>query len=291
MYWRLLRPPTLTASVAPVLVGLGLALSEHTWRPAVFIAMLLASMLLQGATNMLNEYFDFTRGLDSADMVGIAGTIVRDRVQPKTVLRFAQLTIAAALVLGIFICASTSWWVAIAGLVCMSFMYLYSSGPKPISSTPFGEVTAGSVMGPGIILITYFTQTGRLTWVAIAASLPVGILIGCILLANNIRDIEHDRPGGRRTVPIVCGRAVAIRILGAAFASAFVIVGALIALGALSPWVWLSWAAVPLWLPLPRRFQRTRAPAQLQRIFADVSKTLLVFSTLYFIGLLIGAWT
>ena len=40
-------------------------------------------MLIQAATNMFNEYYDYKLGLDNEHSVGIGGTIVRHGVQPK----------------------------------------------------------------------------------------------------------------------------------------------------------------------------------------------------------------
>ncbi|GAA3332953.1 hypothetical protein GCM10020331_095080 [Ectobacillus funiculus] len=49
----------------------------------LFIAMMLACLALQIATNLFNEYYDFKRGLDTADSVGIGGGIVRHGLKPK----------------------------------------------------------------------------------------------------------------------------------------------------------------------------------------------------------------
>src|SRR5699024_16508 len=109
IWWRLLRPHTLTASFVPVFVGTMLATSEGTFHLDIFLAMLIASMLIQAATNMFNEYYDFKRGLDNEHSVGIGGTIVRDGIKPKTVLNLALLFFFIAILLGIYICMVSSW--------------------------------------------------------------------------------------------------------------------------------------------------------------------------------------
>lgn len=283
-----MRPPTLTASITPVLVGTGLALQSHPLRTNLFLAMLAACIFIQGAANMLNEYADFKRGLDTKEMVGIAGTIVRDRARPSAVLFATILTLLISLLLGIYISAYSSWWVAVAGLVSMSFLYFYSSGPHPISATPFGELTAGLLMGPVIILITYFTQTHTVSTVAALTSIPIALLIGAILLANNIRDIEHDRIGGRRTLPIVLGRDGGIRLLMVTFIVAFVIAIALVLTQRLTPWILLTLLMVPTAMGVPRQFLRAHTPDELQGAFKRTSMTLIGYGFLLFIGLIIG---
>ena len=286
--WRLLRPPTLTASITPVLVGAGLAWQNHHARPELFWLTLVSAMLIQAAANMLNEYFDHRRGLDNADMVGIAGAIVRDRMQPRTVLAVAGATLGAAAALGAYIGWRTSWWVLVVGILCTVFVYLYSAGPRPISYTPFGELTAGVVMGPAIILITYYIQAGSVSSTAGLASVPIAILIGCVLLANNIRDIEHDARGGRRTLPITIGRDNAVRLLGLSIAIAYTWLIALMAGGLVTWWASLTLLFAPLARRVPRRFNTHSAP-ELQGAFKAVSQTLIAFGLLFFAGLIIGA--
>ena len=68
-WWRLLRPHALTASLVPVLLGTVYAYTEMQqihW--SLFLAMLIASFLIQTATNLFNEYYDFVRGLDTQDL-------------------------------------------------------------------------------------------------------------------------------------------------------------------------------------------------------------------------------
>lgn len=283
--WKLLRPPTLTASIAPVLIGTGLALQTHKLAPLLFIAMLLASMLIQSAANMLNEYYDFKRGLDNAQMVGIAGAIVRDNVQPKTVLRITQVTLLIAFLVGVYICAATSWWVAVVGLLSTLFLYLYSGGPYPISYTPFGEITAGIIMGPVIILIAYFIQSGDITTTAVLASIPSALLIGAILMANNIRDLDHDIAGGRRTLAIVAGRDGAIGILGSAFVIAYLWTIGLVVMHLLPIFALLSILSAPVPLAVPAAFTRAHNSSDLQAAFKKTSATLILYALLLFIGL------
>src|SRR5699024_10828299 len=113
VWWRLLRPQTLTASFIPVFICYMLYYSHNSLLYfSLFLAMLAASILIQAATNMFNEYFDYKRGLDNEHSVGIGGTIVRDKIKPKTVLNLGYLFFILAILLGIYICISSSWWIA-----------------------------------------------------------------------------------------------------------------------------------------------------------------------------------
>lgn len=139
----LTRPHTLTAAFVPVTLGTVMSLESGKIDIWLFLAMLAASILIQIGTNLFNEYFDFVRGLDNENSVGIGGAIVRYGMKPKTVLYLAYGLFGAAVLLGLYICASSSWWLALIGLVCMAVGYLYTGGPFPISYTPFGEIMSG----------------------------------------------------------------------------------------------------------------------------------------------------
>lgn len=290
VWWRMLRPFTLVASVAPVLGGTALAYAHGGFHAGRFLAFLLAAVLIQSATNMFNEYFDYVRGLDTRDHVGIAGTIVRDGVSPRLVIALAWIFLATAVALGLYIAATSSWWVFAVGLLCLGVAYIYSGGPVPLSSTPFGELAAGFTMGPVMILLVYYTQTLRLTASALWVAVPIGLLIGAILLANNIRDIEADRAGGRHTLPIVLGRPAAVGVLAGSFVLAYGITLGLVAAGRLTPWALLILLSLPrAWRPV-RLFLREREQVRLHPAVKGVAQLLAGFGGLLALGLLLSVW-
>jgi len=288
--WRLFRPFTLTASIVPVIVGTGLALPHHRFHTSLFVAMLVASMLIQSATNMFNEYFDFRRGLDTEKMVGIAGTIVRDGVRPTTVLAFAWASVGLALALGVYICASTSWYLALVGTACVAVGYFYSGGPRPLAYTPFGELAASVAMGPVIVLIAFFIQTGVVTKQATIVSIPIGLLIGAILLGNNIRDMELDKVGGRRTIAILLGRERGRVLFGSVFFVTYLLVLVLIALGSLTPYALIVYVTIPSAVYVTRLYYKFTEPSKLHAAVKGTSVLLFRFGLLMFAAMLVGTW-
>ncbi|CAD2074913.1 1,4-dihydroxy-2-naphthoate polyprenyltransferase [Phocicoccus pinnipedialis] len=212
-YISLTRPHTLTASFIPIFVGTATALPYGDIRWAMFISMLIATLLIQSATNMFNEYYDFKRGLDSEDSVGIAGAIVRNGMKPKIVLTYAVVFYVIAAIIGLYIAYSSSWWIIVVGAISMAVGYFYTGGPFPISWTPFGEVFAGLFMGTVIIMITFFIHTGTLNIFPLIISLPVAITIGLLNMFNNIRDRVKDAASGRKTFVIIVGKQRATQIV------------------------------------------------------------------------------
>src|SRR5690625_4156311 len=244
IWWRMLRPHTLTASFVPVFVGTVIASMEQSVHYGLFLAMLVASILIQAATNMFNEYYDYVRGLDTEKSVGIGGTIVRDGVAPKTVLQLAFIFFGIAILLGIYICIESSWWIAVIGAASMVIGYLYTGGPIPIAYTPFGELFAGLLMGTIIIAISFYIQTLLITKEVILISIPIAIFIGAKILANNIRDLDGDKKSGRKTIAILIGRKNAILFLASLFLIAYSLTIILIVIGILPIWSIITFLSV-----------------------------------------------
>ncbi|VED60869.1 1,4-dihydroxy-2-naphthoate polyprenyltransferase [Staphylococcus simulans] len=294
-YWLLMRPHTLTAAVVPVLVGtatanLFLLGSEDHLKFSLFLAMLLACLLIQAATNMFNEYYDFKKGLDDHTSVGIGGAIVRNGMSPKLVMNLAIAFYVIAALIGLFIASQSSYWLIPIGILCMAVGYLYTGGPFPISWTPFGELFSGVFMGLIIILIAFFIQTDNLQGYAVWISVPIIITIGLINMANNIRDRVKDKASGRKTLPILLGKANSIRFMALMYiiAYAWVIYTVFFVPGG-SIFYLLVLLSFPFPIKAIRRFKKNDTPAEMMPAMAATGKTNTVFGLLYALGIYISA--
>lgn len=288
VWWQLTRPHTLTASFVPVLLGTALAIQETSIHFGLFFAMLLASLLIQAATNMFNEYYDYKRGLDNEESVGIGGAIVRNGIKPKTVINLAFALYGISTLIGIYICANSSWWLAAIGLISMAIGYLYTGGPLPIAYTPFGEIFAGFFMGMLIILIAFFIQTGTITTTSVLVSIPILILVGAILLSNNIRDLDGDKEFGRKTLAILLGRIGAIRLLASMFIVSYAWVFILIAMNIISPWLAIVVLSAPKAIKATKGFIGKTVPITMMPAMQATAQTNTIFGFLLSIGLFLG---
>ena len=290
VWWHLTRPHTLTASFVPVFLGTTIALTiegEMINFP-LFFAMLVASMLIQAATNMFNEYYDYKLGLDNEHSVGIGGTIVRHGVAPSTIMAIALSFYGIALLLGIYICAMSSWWIAAVGLVCMLIGYLYTGGPYPIAYSPFGELVSGTVMGIGIVLISFFIQTKTVTLEAILLSVPSMILVGAIMLSNNIRDIVGDMEGGRKTMAILVGRHNAVYILSLFFIVSYLWIVGLVIIEDITYWALIVLLSIPKPIKAIDIFRHKKEPLEVMPAMKFTAQTNTMVGFLLAVGLLIN---
>ncbi|WP_102026316.1 1,4-dihydroxy-2-naphthoate polyprenyltransferase [Salirhabdus sp. Marseille-P4669] len=286
--WQLTRPHTLTATFVPVLIGTALAMHYVEIDLGLFFAMLFACLLIQIATNMFNEYYDFKRGLDTEESVGIGGAIVRDGLKPKTVLQLALACYGVALLIGIYICMNSSWILALIGLAGMAVGYLYTGGPLPISSTPFGELMAGLCMGSAFILISFFIQAKEINVDSILISIPVAILVGAINMSNNIRDREGDQKSGRKTLAILLGHDKAVSALGVMFVIAYLWIVGLVIMGEISPWSLIVFLSAPKPIKAIKGFIGKSVPMQMMPAMKATAQTNTIFGFLLTIGLCIS---
>ncbi|HAG09764.1 MAG TPA: 1,4-dihydroxy-2-naphthoate octaprenyltransferase [Desulfotomaculum sp.] len=287
--WRLFRPHTLTASFVPVLIGSALAYLDSARLHLLLLgAMLTASVLIQAATNMFNEYYDFKRGLDTAESVGIAGAITNDGVKANTVLYLALACLAIAALLGVYICISSSWWLALIGAVCMAVGYLYTGGPYPIAYTFLGELFAGTFMGTGIVLLSYFIQTGTVTLNSFLISVPSFLLTGAILMSNNIRDLDGDQKNGRHTLAILLGHERAVKFLGGMFIFTYLWTTGLVLFQVMTLWSLLVLLSIPKASKAVRSFKGKTLPIEMMPGMKDVALTNTIFGLLLTTGLVLS---
>jgi 1,4-dihydroxy-2-naphthoate polyprenyltransferase len=133
---------------------------------------------------------------------------------------------------------------------------------------------------------SYFVQVQDLPWQAFVCAVPVGLLASAILVVNNVRDLETDRRAGKRTLAVRLGRTNTRKLYTAMVAGAFVTAPVPWALGSMTAWLLLSWAAIPLAIGVTRTVRtRTDGPS-LNGALARTGAMQLVFCLLFATGIL-----
>lgn len=285
-FW-LARPFSLTAAVVPVLFGTALAYTDGAFSLGPLLALLLASLLIQAATNMFNEFYDEQRGLDTSGSIGIAGSIVQGRMKAREVLFGALFCYTLALFLSLYLIYVGGWPILLLGCLSALGGYIYSAGPRPIAYTPASEATVFVFMGLVIVAVAYGVQTGIYPLFVPLAAAPIGALVAAILLANNIRDLESDRRGGRNTLPIALGRRGGVFVFRALILGSYLSVALLALTGVVSFGALLVLLSTPLAVRHWNRVSASTIPERLDPVVKGTAGLHAVFGLLYTVGILL----
>jgi 1,4-dihydroxy-2-naphthoate polyprenyltransferase len=280
------RPRTLPAAVAPVLVGTSLAATEDEFRVLPFLAALIGSVFIQIGTNLSNDYSDARRGADTEDRLGPVRVTAGGLMPPKRVLVGTYVAFGIAVAAGLYLAAEAGWELLVVGAASILAGVLYTGGPRPYGYEGLGELFVFVFFGLVAVAGSYYVQAEELRWEAFALAMPVGLLAAAILVVNNVRDIDTDRRAGKRTLAVKLGRERARTLFVAMTALAFLVPVLLVP--ALSAWLLLPLASLPLVPPLVRTVRtRTDGPA-LNGALAGTGRLLAVYSLLLAGGVLLS---
>lgn len=276
------RAYSLPASVVPVLLGTVLALrgvggvppARFDW--AIFLLVLLGAILSHAGANVLNDYFDFMKGVDTRPEHG-SGVITGGEMTARQALVYALVLLAGAALCGLALLRTHPvlvFGLVLVGLGCAVF---YSAFLK---SFALGEPLIILSFGLGLTIGAYGVQVSALTtrgcWVAALYSVPICLLVDAILHANNLRDAQDDRVSRVRTLANLVSRKTGERWqLVLLFGPLVFVLGGII-VGWLPLWSLVTLLATPLLV----RAARTGS-------VEGTAQTHLVFGVLYVGSLLL----
>ena len=290
----LTRPRTLAAALGPTI--LGAAFSYYAFGAvkgtglAIFhtILIFLAVVTAQIVANLWNEYKDFKSGLDAGQKVGNAGSITRGAITPELIVTMIKVLMVIPIIIGLYLSATITWYYIPAGFLCILISFLYSGGPKPISRTPFGEISSGIAMGFAIVLITGYAWTRDLSLALLIPAIPSTLLVGSIMLTNNIRDIRNDESHGRRTLPIVLGRERALSLMSITYLFNFIWILAWIIVGHMTWFSLFAFLAAPLAFKTVHTLNTKTDEFLLDKAMGTTAGAAMIYQIMWSIGLIIG---
>lgn len=286
--WLLaIRPKTLPAAAASVIVGSVLAWYDGGFSAGPALAALAIALLLQIGSNLANDVYDDERGADTEERLGPtrvtqAGLLTRAQVKSGM-----KVVLAIAFLLGLYLTLVRGWMVLVIGIAAIVAAVAYTGGPWPLGYHGLGEVFVFLFFGLTAVVGTYWVQTGTTAPVAWVMAVPIGLLITAIIVVNNLRDIEQDRVVGKRTVAVRIGAQATKWEYVACVAGAYIVVIAAVATRLLPVHALAVLLSLPLaWLPTRTVFSVAGRP--LNKALALTGQTTLAFSVLFAIGMLVA---
>lgn len=277
--------------MVPVFLGAVLAWrAEGSVRWGLFPLVVLASLLIHAATNLINDYFDYRKGVDHPDSYGSSRVLVDGLLTPRQVLVGGLAAFAATAAVGLVFIAVHGWPILALGLIGMAGGFFYTAAPVAYKYYGWGDACVFWLMGPLMVVGSFFVLTGRWATEALVVALPIGCLVAAILSGNNLRDIMHDTAASVKTTAGVLGHRWARLEYSALVILAYVFIPILIATGFLSLWSLLTALTLPLALRNIRLALRSRADAPVTLAALDVqsAQVHLLFGILLIIAIMLG---
>jgi 1,4-dihydroxy-2-naphthoate octaprenyltransferase len=253
------RPWSFTMTAISVGVGGAVAALDGAFDVWLFLLTLVGAVCVHGATNLINDYFDYKSGVDRP---GAPTTLYRPHplvqglISPQAVLWVSAGLYAIAAIIGLALIvlkgAGLLWFILVGAIAS----FFYTAGPIKYKYLALGELAVFLMWGPVIVGGTYFVQRGSLSPDAVLISVPFGLLVALVLLANNLRDIDYDRSAGIATLGTLLGQQKTRVLYQGLILLAYLATALLIALKILSPWGLLVFFSAPVAFRLIRTLQR-----------------------------------
>ncbi|KRO16936.1 1,4-dihydroxy-2-naphthoate polyprenyltransferase [Lacticaseibacillus saniviri] len=253
-----------TASIFPFLMGSLYAWYHfHHLHLTELIVFFIAMLLFNMAVDANDNYQDYRRSqrTNADDFRKRTNVIGVNHINPNLVLALIIGMTVVSGGLGLWMVSQAGWPLLVMGVFSFAVGYLYAGGPRPISSTPFGEFFSGFTMGFIIWLIAVYVNTfdtvafnWALIWPIWIASGLAQFAIAALLLANNIADEEEDLTLHRHTIVSYLGRQKSIAMFIEFYNAGYVLLILASLLGILPKLALLTVLTYPLVMKQARAF-------------------------------------
>jgi 1,4-dihydroxy-2-naphthoate octaprenyltransferase len=278
------RPRTLPAAVVPVAVGAAVAAAVGViwWRAG---AALVVSLALQVGTNYANDYSDGIRGTDADERrVGPVRLVGQGLARPKAVKLAAFGAFGVAGVAGLALAVAVGWQLLVVGAAAIAAGWFYTGGSRPYGYAGFGEVFVFVFFGVVATVGSAYVHRGHVSGLALAASVPVGLLATALRVINNLRDIPGDTEVGKRTLAVRLGDSgTRLLFCGMLVSAVALVVG--VSLVGDRPWGVLGVVGVVAAVPAILSVRRGARGRDLIPVLAATGRTQLLTGLLFAIGI------
>jgi len=285
------RPFSLTASIVPVAAAGALAAGHAALSWPLLLASLLAAVLLQIGTNVVNEVYDVRRGIDSITSPRASLALVTGRVSERSAFGLAAVAFLLAAGVGVGLVAVRGVPLVVLGVAGLLGGWGYTAPPLQYKYRAMGLPMVFLLMGPLMVVGGYYAVTGQWSLDAGLLSLPIGLLVTAILHGNEWRDIGEDGRAGISTLSIRAGRRIAHRVYVVLIVGAYIALALTVAVAVLPPLSLLAVLSLPLLVTVLRSSELGGAGQQRAIAMIDLQTARLhaTFGLLLVIGLATAA--
>jgi len=246
IWLRAIRIRFLLASVIAVTNGLAISYWKYAAiDPLYAILTYIGVVFLHASVDLLNDYWDHKRGIDSATkrtkFSGGTGVLPENLLTPRAVYIAGIIFLVLGASIGAYFVAIRGITIAVILSFAVVAIYFYSTR---IVNAGLGELFV-AIKGAMIVLGTFYVQNAVLEPTALYVGAIVGILSATVLFINSFPDYEADRSKGRRTLAIMLGRKTASAIFPIFIIAAYALIAVGIFFGFTKIYSLICFASVP----------------------------------------------
>lgn len=248
-YFLAMRPWSFSMSFISVSVGAAFAALDGPFSWPLYFAALFGMIALHGAANLYNDFFDVRSGVDFADTATAQyrpHPLVEGKLKAGQVLGLAVAMNAVGAGLGFWLAFSRGLPILVIGAIGVAAVLFYTAPPFQYKYRAMGEFSVFLMWGPLAFAGTYYVQRQAFSMQTLLVSVPFGMLVALVLLANNIRDIATDSRLEINTVAISLGQKKGSALFIAIIVIAYAAIIAMTVSGVLCLWSLIVLLSAPL---------------------------------------------
>jgi 1,4-dihydroxy-2-naphthoate polyprenyltransferase len=194
------------------------------WIPWIIIT--LGLFIAHGTNNLLNDYTDYSRGIDSDNyfrtQYGVH-PLVQGFWDAKTQLKWFYVSGTIAFASGLYALWYTNLNTVVLALFVIGALALLFY-TYPLKHLALGELSIFLIWGPILIGGVYCVLTGRWDWMVALAGVPFGLSVVSINLGKHIDKIDDDKRKGVTTLPVAIGEKAARYVNMAVIVAAYAVI-------------------------------------------------------------------
>ncbi len=189
-----------------------------SWIP--FLVLTLGLFLAHGTNNILNDYTDFSRGVDKDNyfrtQYGVHPLVQGFWTKPQQ-LRWFFISGVLATLAGVYALLNADFNPIVIGMFAFGAVTLLAY-TYPFKYWGLGELAIFLIWGPimigGVYFVLALINEGELAnvWNVVLAGIPYGLGVASINVGKHIDKLDDDKSRGIGTFPVRVGETVARRV-------------------------------------------------------------------------------
>ena len=284
-----IRPKTLSASIAPVLVGSAIAFNSSQFNLRIFFLTIFSAIFIQIGTNFANDVYDFINGADNDERVGPTRAVQANLISVNVMKYLTIIAFSLSVICGLPLVIKGGYPILLIGILSIISGYAYTGGPYPLGYNGWGDIFVFIFFGPIAVCGTFFLQLGYVSIESLVSGIVMGCLSVTLLCINNIRDVDTDSNVGKRTIAVRFGVMFVKYLFISLFLICYLLLGYLsFNLNYINKNVYFLLLIITLPLCLKLNFDVFKLKLHsLNRLLSNVSVFIIVFSLLFILSILI----